>query len=74
MDLGLRGKAAIVTGGSRGVGRAIAASLLREGARVMISARDPKRLAATRTALEQETGGEVRATATDLRHDTEAKA
>jgi len=74
MDLGLRGKAAIVTGGSRGVGRAIAASLLREGARVMISARDPKRLAATRTALEQETGGEVRATAADLRHDTEAKA
>lgn len=74
MDLGLRGKAAIVTGGSRGVGRAIAASLLREGARVMVSARDPKRLEATRAALERETGGEVRAKAADLRHDADAKA
>jgi NAD(P)-dependent dehydrogenase (short-subunit alcohol dehydrogenase family) len=74
MDLGLVGKVAIVTGGSRGVGRAIAASLLREGARVMISARDPKRLEATRAALEQETGGEVRAVVADLARDADAKA
>ena len=74
MDLGLRGKAAIVTGGSRGVGRAIAAALLKEGARVMISARNPKRLEATRAALEREPGGEVHAAAADLRHDADAKA
>jgi len=74
MELGLKGKAALVTGGSRGVGRAIAASLLREGARVMITARDPKRLEATRAALEKEIGGEVRAHAADLASDTEAKA
>ncbi len=74
MDLGLTGKAAIVTGGSRGVGRAIAASLLREGARVMISARDPKRLQATRAVLEKETSGEVRAHAADLGSDADAKA
>lgn len=74
MDLGLKGKIAIVTGGSRGVGRACAASLLREGARVMITARDPKRLQATRDALAQETGGDVQAVAADLESDADAKA
>ncbi|HEU4400853.1 MAG TPA: SDR family NAD(P)-dependent oxidoreductase [Candidatus Polarisedimenticolia bacterium] len=37
MDLGLKGKVAIVTGGSRGIGRATAAALLREGAQVVVS-------------------------------------
>jgi 3-oxoacyl-[acyl-carrier protein] reductase len=39
MDLGLRGKAAIVTGASRGIGRAIAAALAAEGADVLAVAR-----------------------------------
>jgi len=39
MDLGLAGKRAIITGGSRGIGRAIAEQLLAEGASVAISAR-----------------------------------
>jgi NAD(P)-dependent dehydrogenase (short-subunit alcohol dehydrogenase family) len=39
MDLGLRGKAAIVTGASRGIGRAIAATLAREGVDVLAVAR-----------------------------------
>jgi len=42
MDLGLRGKAAIVTGGKRGLGFATAELLCREGADVSICARDPE--------------------------------
>ena len=39
MDLGLTGKAAIVTGASRGIGKAIALALAREGCDVMAAAR-----------------------------------
>lgn len=45
MDLGLAGKVAIVTGGSRGIGRATAARLLREGAAVVVSSLRPESLA-----------------------------
>jgi 3-oxoacyl-[acyl-carrier protein] reductase/bacilysin biosynthesis oxidoreductase BacG len=74
MDLGIAGKVALVTGASRGVGRAIAAALLREGARVMITARNAARLERTRAALEQETKDEVGAAAADLERDAEVKA
>src|SRR4051794_34387279 len=45
MDLGLRGKAALVTGGTSGIGLAIARRLGQEGCRVLISGRDEEKLA-----------------------------
>lgn len=44
MDLELKGRTALVTGGSRGIGFAVARRLLDEGARVAICGRDPARL------------------------------
>jgi NAD(P)-dependent dehydrogenase (short-subunit alcohol dehydrogenase family) len=59
MDFGLKGKHAIVTGGSQGIGKAIARELAREGVDVAIVARNKERLDATAKALSAETGGRV---------------
>jgi 3-oxoacyl-[acyl-carrier protein] reductase len=57
MELGLAGRRAIVTGGSKGLGKAIAAELLAEGAAVAICSRHADELAATAAELRQQAGG-----------------
>ncbi len=51
MDLGIAGKRALVTGASRGLGRAIAEELIAEGCGVVISARGEERLRVTADAI-----------------------
>jgi 3-oxoacyl-[acyl-carrier protein] reductase len=74
MDLGLAGRVAIVTGGSRGIGRACAASLLGEGAAVALVSRDADRLETSRAALVEASGGRAIAVPADLRSDEAVRA
>jgi NAD(P)-dependent dehydrogenase (short-subunit alcohol dehydrogenase family) len=66
MDLGLRGKHAIVTGGSLGIGKAIARELAREGVDVAIVARTKDQLEATARELATETGRRIIPLAADV--------
>ncbi|MDA9548586.1 3-oxoacyl-[acyl-carrier protein] reductase [Bradyrhizobium sp. USDA 3397] len=63
MDLGLKGKNAVVLGGTRGIGRAIAATLAGEGANVAVCARNADQVATTVAELKASginaTGGPV---------------
>lgn len=59
MDLDLEGKRAVVTGGSRGIGKAIARQLALEGCDVAITARNIADLESTAEALAAETGRTV---------------
>ena len=63
MDLQLDGKSALVTGSSRGIGRAIAAALLAEGAHVCLCARKPEELERTREELQHAAGKRARVVA-----------
>jgi NAD(P)-dependent dehydrogenase (short-subunit alcohol dehydrogenase family) len=54
MELNLRGRGVVITGGSRGIGLACARVFLDEGARVALVARDAKRLEAARAELKSE--------------------
>jgi 3-oxoacyl-[acyl-carrier protein] reductase len=51
MDLGLDGRVALVTGASKGIGRAIAAELVAEGALVAVSSRSRKRIEESASAI-----------------------
>jgi 3-oxoacyl-[acyl-carrier protein] reductase len=67
MDLGLKGKVALVAGASKGLGYAVAHAMAREGASVSISSRDAGAIADAASRIERETGATVLATAVDVR-------
>ncbi len=69
MELGLTGKVALITGGSKGIGLACARAFLAEGARVAIASRSPGNLATARAAL-----GDVFCAAADLTDPAQAAA
>src|SRR5688572_28437047 len=65
MDLRIKGRAAIVTSGSRGIGREAARQFLEVGVRVMICGRNAETLEKTRAELAAKTGGEIHAMVAD---------
>jgi hypothetical protein len=66
MDLNLKGKRALVTGGSKGIGKACAQVLAEEGCAVMIASRDATALKAAAADMGAKTGAEVQWKAADL--------
>lgn len=66
MDLGLRDKVAVVVGSSRGLGKAVALTFAREGAKVAISARGPDALRIAAREIREATGVNVLATTCDV--------
>src|SRR5690349_23273271 len=73
MDLQLKGKTALVTGGSEGIGKGIARALAREGVDVVICARRKEPLEATAAEIAKETGCKIVAIPADLTKDADAK-
>jgi len=66
MDLGLKGKTALVCASSKGLGRACALSLAREGVNVVMSARGADALEAAAAAIRAETGVQVTTVVADV--------
>ena len=67
MDLGFKGKLAVVSGSTAGIGFAIARILAREGARIVINGRTGKRVSAAEDSIRMEMrGAEVQGVAADL--------
>jgi 3-oxoacyl-[acyl-carrier protein] reductase len=74
MDLGLKGRVALVAAASGGIGYAAALELAREGARVFVCSRDAARIEAAAERIRAETGAEVSGVAADVTSDEDAAA
>lgn len=73
MNLGLKGRVAIVTGSSQGIGKAIALGLAEEGARISICARNEKQLNETAKEIESATNVEVLALKANLTREEDIR-
>jgi NAD(P)-dependent dehydrogenase (short-subunit alcohol dehydrogenase family) len=62
----LQDRVAVITGGSKGIGREIALLYAREGCRIVLAARDEKRLRETAAFIQKETGSEAQHFAVDI--------
>ncbi|HXT94237.1 MAG TPA: SDR family NAD(P)-dependent oxidoreductase, partial [Trebonia sp.] len=67
MDLHLKGKVVLISGGTDGLGAALADRLVEEGARVAVCGRDSNRLAATEQRL-HDAGGDALVVQADVTH------
>ena len=74
MDLGIKGRVALVSGASKGLGREVALGLAREGAWLGLCARGREDLEATAAAIARETGAMVWTRPTDVSIPDEARA
>ncbi|MEC7556160.1 MAG: 3-oxoacyl-ACP reductase family protein [Planctomycetota bacterium] len=70
-DYGIEGRVALVTGGSRGIGRAISEQLAAAGARVAVNYRSDHDAAAETVAAIQSAGGTATAVAADVSNETD---
>lgn len=66
MDLGLEGKKVLITGGSKGIGRAVAHAFAAEGASIVIASRDQAKLEQTTGEIARKHNAKVTAHAADL--------
>ncbi len=73
MDLRLQGKTAIVSGGSKGIGKAVARQLAREGVDVAIAARNMAALNSAATEIANETGRRILSIETDTTSDDKVR-
>jgi 3-oxoacyl-[acyl-carrier protein] reductase len=73
MDLGIKGRVAVVAASSRGLGRAVAEALAAEGAKLALCARDENALAEAAAAIKDRWRGEVFHQALDVTSETDVK-
>ena len=74
MQIDLSGRVALVTGSTRGIGRAIATRLARAGARVAVTGRDQAKASVAAAEIAAETGAEVRGYVADVAEVAQATA
>jgi NAD(P)-dependent dehydrogenase (short-subunit alcohol dehydrogenase family) len=66
MDLGLKGRTAVISGGSKGIGKAIARGLAKEGVNVVLLARGAEQLAKAADDIKKESGAQVLTVQADI--------